>query len=220
MQALRDSYVQDVDTLVVGLLQAGAIELRPQEPFTWASGWKSPIYCDNRLVLGYPMLRNLILRGFEDIILRDFPATELIVGTATAGIPHAAMLADRLALPSAYVRSQAKSHGRGKQIEGYTRQGMKAIVIEDTLSTGGSAYQAVDSLRVAGVDVLAVLTILSYDFDIARDRAVDASVPAYRLVPYRALVRVARERDKIGDNDVELLVQWREHPDAYQIPGV
>lgn len=219
MQPLRDSYVQDVDTLAVGLLQAGAVELRPLQPFTWSSGWKSPIYCDNRVVLGYPLLRNLIVKGFEDIVQRDFPATELIVGTATAGIPHASMLSDRMSLPSAYVRSEAKSHGRKKQIEGYIRPGMKTVVIEDTLSTGGSAYHAVDALQSAGVEVMAVLTILSYDFDVVREKAMASRVPAYRLVPYRALIRVAREHGKIDDNDVELLMKWRERPDAYEAPS-
>lgn len=216
MESFRDSYVQDVDTLAGGLLQIGAVELRPKDPFTWSSGWKSPIYCDNRLVLGYPMLRDLVIEGFGTVIRTDFPTTEIIVGTATAGIPHAAILADRMSLPTAYVRSRAKSHGRGKQIEGYIRPGMKAIVIEDTLSTGGAAYQAVESLRSADVDVQAVLTILSYDFDIAKNRVVESGVPAYRLVPYRALIRVAREREEINDADVELLMCWRESPSTYQ----
>ncbi|WAH35507.1 orotate phosphoribosyltransferase [Alicyclobacillus dauci] len=215
MKPFRDSYVQDVDTLAVGLLQIGAVELRPNDPFTWSSGWKSPIYCDNRLVLGYPMLRDLVVSGFENIIATDFPAVELVAGTATAGIPHAAILADRLSLPTAYVRSQAKAHGRGKQIEGHVRAGMKAVVIEDTLSTGQSAYQAVSSLQEAGVDVLAVLSILSYDFDAAGERIQESGVPAYRLVPYRSLVRVARERGDVNDQEVELLMRWREAPENF-----
>lgn len=219
MEPFRDGYVQDVDKLSVGLLQVGAVELRPNEPFTWSSGWKSPIYCDNRLILSYPILRNHVIRGFETIVRTDFPGTELIVGTATAGIPHAAILADRLSLPTAYVRSQAKAHGRGKQIEGHIRPGMKAIVIEDTLSTGKSAYQAVDSLRDAGVDVLAVLTIMSYDFDAVGARIAESGVPTYRLVPYRALVRAAHEQGQIGEGDVELLMRWRESPETFGQEG-
>lgn len=217
MEPFRDSLVQDVDTLARGLLQIGAVELRPNQPFTWSSGWKSPIYCDNRLVLGYPILRDLVIDAFEDIVRNDIPATELIVGTATAGIPHAAILADRLLLPMAYVRSEAKAHGRGKQIEGYVRPGMKAVVIEDTLSTGKSAYQAVKTLREAGIEVLAVLSILSYDFDVAKSVALTSGVPAYRLVPYRALVRVALERGDIADSDVELLMKWRESPETFEV---
>ncbi|MFB5191571.1 orotate phosphoribosyltransferase [Alicyclobacillus fastidiosus] len=215
MELLRDSYIQDIDTLALGLLQIGAVELRPNQPFTWSSGWKSPIYCDNRLILGYPILRGQVAVAFEQIVRTDFPGVEVIVGTATAGIPHAAILADRLNLPNAYVRSQAKAHGQGKQIEGFVRPSMKAVVVEDTLSTGKSAYEAVASLQAAGVDVLAVFTILSYDFDIARERMEESGVPAYRLVPYRALVRVARERGVVTDADVELLMRWRESPSTF-----
>ncbi|MFD1677291.1 orotate phosphoribosyltransferase [Alicyclobacillus fodiniaquatilis] len=216
MELFRDSYVQDVDTLAAGLLQIGAVELRPNEPFTWSSGWKSPIYCDNRLVLGYPLLRNLVIEGFEQIVQTDFPVAQVIVGTATAGIPHAAILADRLSLPNAYVRSQAKAHGQGKQIEGYVRPGMKAIVIEDTLSTGKSAYDAVECLQAADVEVMAVFTILSYDFDVASQRIEASGVPAYRLVPYRALVRVAHERGVVSDTDVNLLMSWRTAPESFR----
>lgn len=210
------SYQPEISiTLAKGLLQIGAVELRPTQPFTWSSGWKSPIYCDNRLVLGYPVLRDTILTSFEAIVETEFPGVELIAGTATAGIPHAAMLSDRLGIPNAYVRSEAKSHGRGKQIEGYARPGMKAVVIEDTLSTGKSAYQAVACLRDAGVDVLAVLTILSYDFDVAREKAIASGVPAFRLVPFDVLIGVALERQDIEQSDISSLMKWRATPDKF-----
>jgi orotate phosphoribosyltransferase len=215
MEPFRESYDEVAYTIAKGLLQIGAVELRPTQPFTWSSGWKSPIYCDNRLVLGYPLLRDTVIGAFEEILNVEFPAVELIAGTATAGIPHAAMLADRLGLPNAYVRSEAKSHGRGKQIEGYARPGMKAVVIEDTLSTGKSAYQAVQSLRDAGVDVMAVMTILSYDFDAARDKIIESGIPAYRLVPYRNLIQVALENGDIEEKDVALLMKWREAPELF-----
>ncbi|AEJ43179.1 orotate phosphoribosyltransferase [Alicyclobacillus acidocaldarius] len=202
-------------TIARGLLQIGAVELRPHQPFTWSSGWRSPIYCDNRLILGYPLLRSQVVSGFESIIDYELPAVELIAGAATGGIPHAAMLADRLGLPCAYVRSEPKAHGRGKQIEGYARPGMKAVVIEDTLSTGRSAYQAAQALRDAGVDVMAILTILSYDFDVATKRAEDTGIPAYRLVPYEVLIQVALERGDIQESDVALLMRWRKSPDTY-----
>ncbi|TDY46626.1 orotate phosphoribosyltransferase [Alicyclobacillus sacchari] len=200
-----------------GLLQIGAVELRPSQPFTWSSGWKSPIYCDNRLILGYPVLRNAVATGFEAIIDNELPAVELIAGAATGGIPHAAMLADRLGLPCAYVRSEAKAHGRGKQIEGYARPGMKAVVIEDTLSTGKSAYNAAQALRDAGVDVMAILTILSYDFDIANEKSIETGIPAYRLVPYEVLLQVALERNDIQESDIALLMQWRKSPDTFGV---
>ncbi|GLG01081.1 orotate phosphoribosyltransferase [Alicyclobacillus hesperidum subsp. aegles] len=200
-----------------GLLQIGAVELRPSQPFTWSSGWRSPIYCDNRLLLGYPVLRNAVVTGFEAIIENELPAVELIAGAATGGIPHAAMLADRMGLPCAYVRSEPKAHGRGKQIEGYARPGMKAVVIEDTLSTGKSAYNAAQALRDAGVDVISILTILSYDFDIASEKAIETGIPAYRLVPYEVLLQVALERGDIEESDIDLLMKWRKSPDTFGV---
>ncbi|EJY55828.1 orotate phosphoribosyltransferase [Alicyclobacillus hesperidum URH17-3-68] len=200
-----------------GLLQIGAVELRPSQPFTWSSGWRSPIYCDNRLLLGYPVLRNAVVTGFEAIIENELPAVELIAGAATGGIPHAAMLADRMGLPCAYVRSEPKAHGRGKQIEGYARPGMKAVVIEDTLSTGKSAYNAAQALRDAGVDVISILTILSYDFDIASEKAIETGIPAYRLVPYEVLLQVALERGDIEESDIALLMKWRKSPDTFGV---
>ncbi|WP_157071084.1 orotate phosphoribosyltransferase [Alicyclobacillus acidiphilus] len=204
-------------TIARGLLQIGAVELRPNQPFTWSSGWKSPIYCDNRLILGYPILRDTVIAGFESIVTTELPAVELIAGAATGGIPHASILADRLGLPNAYVRSEAKAHGRGKQIEGYARPGMKAIVVEDTLSTGKSAYNAAQALRDAGVDVMAILTILSYDFSIAQQKSDETGIPAYRLVPYEALLQVALERGDIEESEIPLLMKWREAPDKFGV---
>lgn len=217
MENMRDSFEEASYTIARGLLQIGAVELRPNQPFTWSSGWKSPIYCDNRLVLGYPILRDTVIASFEAIVVSELPAVELIAGAATGGIPHASILADRLGLPNAYVRSEAKAHGRGKQVEGYARPGMKAIVIEDTLSTGKSAYNAAQALRDAGVDVMAVLTILSYDFAVAQAKADETGIPAYRLVPYEALLQVALERGDIEESEIPLLMKWREAPDKFGV---
>jgi len=205
------------ESIAAGLLQIGAVELRPHEPFTWTSGWKSPIYCDNRLILGHPVLRDLVLQGFQSIIETKLPSVDLIVGTATAGIAPAGMLADRLGLPMAYVRGSAKEHGKQKRTEGKVVPGARAIIIEDTLSTGKSSYSAVEAVREEGMDVLAVFTVLSYDFEVARERAVSANVPAYRLVDYKTLIETAVAEGYVSDDDVELLMSWREAPDKFGV---
>lgn len=198
-----------------GLLQIGAVELRPQQPFTWSSGWKSPIYCDNRLILGFPILRDLVIDGFQTLVEKTFPSVDLIVGTATAGIPHAAILAERLNLPMAYVRSSAKEHGQQKRTEGKIRSGANALVIEDTLSTGKSSYAAVNALQEEGVHVLAVSTILSYDFAVAAERILASQVPAYRLVGYDTLIRIAIANGYVSQMDESLLLNWREAPESF-----
>lgn len=214
-QAFHGTARSTVFEIARGLLQIGAVELRPNNLFTWSSGWKSPIYCDNRLVLGSPLLRDLVVEGFESCVSRQFPGLDVVVGTATAGIAHAAMVADRLGLPTAYVRSSAKEHGKQKRTEGRIRQGDRAVVVEDTLSTGKSAYSAVDALLEEGADVLAVLSIVSYDFDSAAKRAEAIQVPAYRLVDYDTLIRVAEENGYVSSADVDLLLSWRAAPETF-----
>jgi len=201
--------------LASDLLTIGAVALRPEQPFTWSSGLRAPIYCDTRRTLAYPRIRTAIcddfahLAGAHDLV----PAT--IAGTATAGIPHAAWLADRLHQPMAYVRSEAKSHGRKNQIEGIVAEGDSVLVVEDLISTGGSALNAVAALRDAGADVQAVLAIFSYELDAAAAAFEDADVPLHALTGYRTLLRVAREQDDLSDTALETLQAWRRDPDAW-----
>lgn len=202
-------------TIAAGLLQIGAVELRPNEPFTWSSGWKSPIYCDNRLILGYPILRDIVIDAYEEIVRNSFPSIDVIVGTATGGIAPAALLADRLGLPMVYVRSGAKEHGKQKQIEGKIVQGSRAIVIEDTLSTGKSSYHAVEAVQKEGLNVAAVFTVLSYDFEVAKERARKQGVPAYRLVHYDGLIETAVREGYVSENDADLLLSWRKSPETF-----
>jgi orotate phosphoribosyltransferase len=197
------------------LLTIGAVALRPEQPFMWSSGLRAPIYCDNRRTLAYPRIRTAIcndfahLAGAHDLL----PAT--IAGTATAGIPHAAWLADRLHQPMAYVRSEAKTHGRKNQIEGIVAEGDAVIVVEDLISTGGSALNAVAALRSAGAEVRAVLAIFSYELDTAAAAFEDAGIPLHTLTGYRTLLRVAREHDDLSDTALEALRAWRRDPEAW-----
>lgn len=212
---LRGCPLEVGETVARGMLQIGAVEIRPNELFQWSSGWRSPIYCDNRLILGYPTLRTAVIDGFEAVLSECYPGVDLVAGTATAGIPHAAFLAERLGLPMAYVRSSAKGHGKQKRVEGKVVPGMTAVVVEDTLSTGTSAYDAVEALQAEGVRVLAVITIFSYDFAAARRRIQSARVPAHRLVEYETLVDVALADGHLHDQDIEGLMAWRANPETY-----
>lgn len=206
-------------SIAAGMLQIRAVDIRPTEPFTWSSGWKSPIYCDNRLILGYPVLRGHVIDGFEAIVKTFYPGVDLIAGAATGGIPHASVLADRLGLPTAYVRGSAKGHGRQQRVEGKVYPGSKAILIEDTLSTGKSAYEAAEALQEAGVQVLAVSAIFSYDFEEARQRMDDSGIPAHRLVDYETLIGVAKEAGYVSDEHVATLLAWRLAPSRYGQPS-
>lgn len=212
---LGKSPLDVADSIARGLLQIGAVVVRPNDLFTWSSGWKSPIYCDNRLILSYPALRDQVLRGFEAVMRAYFAGTDLVSGTATAGIPHAAMLADRLGLRMGYVRSSAKGHGMQKRVEGRVYPGATAVVVEDTLSTGTSAYDAVSALQAEGVRVLGVLCVFSYDFDVVKKRVQETGVPAYRLVDYDALLRAALALGVVTAAEEEGLRAWREHPESY-----
>lgn len=214
-RVLFDSPQSVGPSLAAGLLQVRAVELRPNNPFTWSSGWKSPIYCDNRLILAYPIIRKLVLEGFVSIVEGVFPGIDSISGAATGGIAHAAVLADHLGLGMSYVRSSAKGHGRQKRVEGKAIAGSKAILIEDTLSTGKSAYEAAEALVEEGVEVLAVCSIFSYDFDVMQDKARAAGIPAYRLLDYTTLIDVAVRTGYASSTDVEMLMAWRDNPEAY-----
>lgn len=201
--------------LAAHLLEINAVVLKPNDPFTWTSGWNSPIYCDNRLTLRYPEIRNKIENEFTRIIKEKFSDIDVVTGTATAGIPHAAWVAANLNKPMAYVRAKAKAHGMGNQIEGGVRKGEHTVVIEDLVSTGGSAISVVEALKFVGANVDAVLSIFTYDFDKASDRFKEAGVPLYSLTDYKTLVNVAVEKGMIDGDDLDLLSSWREHPDIW-----
>lgn len=194
------------------LLEIQAIRLQPQKPFTWASGWKSPIYCDNRLSLSFPKVRNLIKDNLVKSIQHFFPEVEAIAGVATAGIPQGALLANELDLPFVYVRSKPKGHGMENMIEGKVSPGQKVVVVEDLVSTGGSSLKAVEDLRNAGVDVLGMVAIFSYGFSIADQNFESAKVKLIVLSHYEALLPQALERNYIDENVLESLTQWRRDP--------
>ncbi|MEK3683440.1 orotate phosphoribosyltransferase [Paenibacillus sp. FSL R10-2736] len=199
------------------LLEIGAVALRPQEPFTWTSGIKSPIYCDNRLTLSFPVVRNYIAEAFAELIRSSYPDAEVIAGTATAGIPHAAWVADKLGLPMAYIRDKAKGHGKQNQIEGLIAPGQKVIVIEDLISTGGSSIKAAQAVQEAGGLPLAVLAIFSYELDRAVDAFAAADIPLQSLSNYSTLIDVALAQGTIADSDVALLQSWRKDPAAFGV---
>jgi len=194
------------------LLEIDAVILRPNDPFTWSSGWNSPIYCDNRLTLRYPKIRKKISKGFIDIINEDFSNIEVITGTATAGIPHAAWIAENLDKPLAYVRAKAKAYGLGNQIEGGVDKGQSTIVIEDLISTGGSAVSVIEALQFIGADVRGVLCIFTYGFQTAIDQFTNLNIPVYCLTDYSTLIEVALEEDYIAESDLKMLNAWRENP--------
>jgi len=201
--------------LAAHLLDINAVVLRPNNPFTWTSGWNSPIYCDNRLTLRYPEIRNDIENEFTKIIQDKFNSIDVVTGTATAGIPHAAWVASNLNKPMAYVRAKAKAHGMGNQIEGGVKKGESTVIIEDLISTGGSAISVVEALQFVGAKVEAVLSIFTYDFDEAAKRFEDINVPIYTLTDYKTLVNVAIEKGVIDGEDLDLLSSWREHPQIW-----
>ena len=194
------------------LLAINAVVLRPNEPFTWASGMKSPIYCDNRLTLSYPEVRKMIAEGFVSLIKENYPDTEVIAGTATAGIPHAALVADKLQLPMIYIRDKAKGHGKQNQIEGQLQAGKKVIVIEDLISTGGSSLKATTAVKEAGAKATAVLAIFSYQLNDATEAFSKESIPLQTLSNYSTLLELALEEGIIDQDQLRLLESWRANP--------
>ena len=195
------------------LLEIKAVFLQPNNPFTWTSGIKSPIYCDNRLTLSYPAVRNEIAEGLKGLIEQNFPDAELIAGTATAGIPHAAWVSDKLDMPMCYVRSKAKEHGKGNQIEGRALAGQKVVVVEDLISTGGSVITAVDALRKAGCEVLGVVSIFTYELEKGKEKFATENITNYSLSDYSSLIKVANEKGYITAGELEKLRRWRENPE-------
>ena len=194
------------------LLKIKAVFLRPNEPFTWASGIKSPIYCDNRLTLSDTQVRNDVENGLAQLIKEHYPQVEVLMGTSTAGIAHAAITATILDLPMGYVRSGAKDHGRGNQIEGKLLPGQKVVVVEDLISTAGSCIEVVNVLREAGAEVLGVVSIFTYGMQKGLDRLAAAEVKNISLCDLDTLVEVAAEKDYIAAEDKERLIQFRNNP--------
>lgn len=199
-------------TVAEGLLGIKAVFLRPEEPFTWASGIKSPIYCDNRLILTAPEVRDTVESCMAETIKAKFPEAEVLMGTATAGIAHAAIAAHLMNMPMGYVRSGAKDHGRGNQIEGRLEAGQKVVVVEDLISTGGSCIDAVNALRDAGADVLGVVSIMTYGMKKGIDRMAEAGIEWISLTNFDTVIEVAAEMDYISSEDISRLKAFRDNP--------
>ena len=199
-------------TIAHDLLSIGAVFLRPDEPFTWASGIPSPIYCDNRLTLTAPEVRTHVETGLVDLICKQYPNEEVLMRTSTAGIAHAAIVGHMMGLPMGYVRSGNKDHGRQNRIEGKLEPGQKVVVVEDLISTGGSCIEVVEALREAGADVLGVVSIFTYGLQQGLDRMAAANVTNYSLSNFDAVCEVAAEEGKIRTEDIDRLKRFRANP--------
>jgi len=207
----------EISRKVAGLLlQSKAIILEPSKPFTWASGWLSPIYCDNRVTLSYPEIRTYIRQAFVRIIQKAYPAPDLLAGVATGAIAQGVLVAEEMNLPFVYVRPSAKGHGRQNLIEGRITPGQKVVVVEDLISTGGSSLKAVQALRQAGAEVQGMVAIFSYGFSVAVDNFREAQVSLHTLTDYHTLIESALVSGEILPDQVELLQQWRKNPDRWQ----
>ena len=198
------------------LLAVKAIKLQPNDPFTWASGWKSPFYCDNRKTLSYPDLRSFVKLELCHIIQEQFPEAEAVAGVATGAIAQGALVADQLGLPFCYVRSKAKDHGMQNLIEGQVAEGAKVVVVEDLISTGGSSLKAVEALRQAGVEVIGMVASYTYGFPVAEEAFREAGVRLVTLTDYEAVVEEALRTGYISQDDVPLLVEWRKNPSEWK----
>ncbi|CAM3744252.1 orotate phosphoribosyltransferase [Mesobacillus thioparans] len=194
------------------LLEIEAVSLQPDHPFTWSSGLKSPIYCDNRLTLSYPEVRRKVAEGLKDLIELHFPETDMVAGTATAGIPHAAWVSELLDLPMCYVRSKAKGHGKGNQIEGKVTEGQKVVVVEDLISTGGSVIEAVQALRNAGCQVLGVVSIFTYQLEKGEQQLKSDNIEAYSLTDFSTLAKIAEQKGLITQENLISLEEWKQDP--------
>ncbi|MBC1764291.1 orotate phosphoribosyltransferase [Listeria seeligeri] len=197
------------------LLEIKAVFLKPNDPFTWASGIKSPIYCDNRLTLGFPKVRQFIAAALAEKIKVNFGEVDVIAGTATAGIPHAAWVSDLLDLPMVYVRSKAKEHGKGNQIEGPISKGQKVVVIEDLISTGGSSLKAVEALEEAGAEVLGIAAIFTYGLEKGNKLLAEADTKLVTLTNYDELIEVALTKNYVSKEDMQTLKEWKQNPETW-----
>ena len=198
------------------LLDMEAIKLRPNDPFTWASGWKSPIYCDNRKTLSFPKVRTYIKEQFAQIVKEKYPEVEVVAGVATGAIAQGALVADELNLPNIYIRSSAKAHGMTNLIEGNVVAGQKVVVIEDLISTGGSSLKAVEALREAGCEVLGMVAIFTYGFQVSVDNFEQANCKVETLANYHQLIDQAIETGLVSGNDKETLNEWRKSPATWR----
>ncbi len=203
------------NSVLLNLLQINAIKLNPANPFTWASGWKSPIYCDNRKTLSYPTVRNLIAERFKELIIEKYPNVDVIAGVATGAIAHGMLVADRLNLPFIYVRSAPKKHGLENLVEGDVKAGQKVVVIEDLISTGLSSLAAVDALRNAGCEVLGMVAIFTYGFNHAAENFKQSKVNLDTLASYSEMIELAIEQGFVNKNHLELLKSWRNDPENW-----
>src|SRR5436309_12170467 len=202
----------DAKAVAEKLLQVNAVKLSPDKPFTWASGWKSPIYCDNRKILSFPFIRDFIKSEMCNVIFESFPEADLLAGVATAGIPWGAMAADQLKLPYIYVRPKPKEHGLGNQIEGSYEMSQKTVVIEDLISTGKSSLQVIDVLRNAGVEVIGIVSIFNYGFDTADKAFAEKNCKYISLTNYNALIGLALDKGIVAAGMEQVLLQWRNDP--------
>lgn len=197
------------------LLNIKAIKLQPENPFTWASGWKSPFYCDNRKTLSYPDLRNFVKLEIARVVLENFPEVDAIAGVATGAIPQGALVADVLCKPFVYVRSKPKDHGLENLIEGELKPGMKVVVIEDLISTGGSSLKAVEAIRKSGSEVVGMVASYTYGFDVAQKAFEEANVKLITLTNYEAVLEVALETGYITESQIPMLNEWRANPSEW-----
>lgn len=197
------------------LLQVNAIKLNPAQPFTWASGWKSPIYCDNRRVLSFPYIREFIKSEMCNVLFEKFPEADMLAGVATAGIAWGAMAADQLKLPYIYVRPKPKEHGLGNQIEGFYEKGQKVVVIEDLISTGKSSLQVVEVLKSEELEVQGMVSIFTYGFDVATNAFQAAGVPYYSLTNYASLIGAALDKGLVTPAQENTLLNWRQNPSEW-----
>ncbi len=198
------------------LLEIKAVSIVGEDQlFTWVSGIKSPVYCDNRMTISFPRVRNLIANGFADMIKEKFKDVDVIAGTATAGIPHAAWVAQILDLPMVYVRSNPKGHGKGKQIEGFLKPGSKVVLIEDLLSTGGSSMKACEALIEEGAEVMSVLAIFSYNFAVVDEIFSEKGIAFETLTDYKTLLPIAVEKNYVNESSKETLLKWSDNPKMF-----
>ncbi|HEU5164605.1 MAG TPA: orotate phosphoribosyltransferase [Chitinophagaceae bacterium] len=206
----------DAKVVAEKLLQVNAVKLNPENPFTWASGWKSPIYCDNRRVLSFPFIRDYIKSELCNLVFERFPDAGLLAGVATAGIAWGAMVADQLKLPYVYVRPKPKEHGLGNQIEGYCEPEQKVVIIEDLVSTGKSSMQVVDVLKEAGLEIAGMVSIFTYGFPIAKEMFQKTGIDYYPLTDYPTLIQLAAEKQIISSDQLEILLKWQTDPAGWR----
>ena len=206
----------DAKVVAEKLLQVNAVKLNPENPFTWASGWKSPIYCDNRRVLSFPFIRDYIKSELCNVVFEKFPDAELLAGVATAGIAWGAMVADQLKLPYIYVRPRPKEHGLGNQIEGFYERGQKVVVIEDLVSTGKSSLQVVDVLKEAGLEIAGMVSIFTYGFPIATEEFSRAGIKYFPLTDYPTLIQLAAEKQIVSSDHLDILLKWQTDPAGWK----